>query len=141
MRYVISHRYPLHPMKGLRVMYAANVLVSGPIGVAYVFAPSAMRALMEMPPGDPFIYGIAAGALPLGFGIAGGIGFLNPVGLSPVLLVQAIYKSCWLLGVVLPLAWTGTVPAHAIPLIVIFLFFVAGNLLVLPYGALFERAR
>lgn len=128
-------------MKGLRVMYAANVLVSAPLGLAYILAPAAVAPLMELPPGDPYLYGIAAGALPLGFGIAGGIGFLNPVGLSPVLLVQAIYKSCWLVGVVLPLAWAGTVPAHAIPLIVIFVFFVVGDLLVLPYGALFERAR
>lgn len=121
-------------------MYVANVLIAGPMGLAYVLAPEAMQGLMGIPPGDPIVYGIAAGAVPLAFGLAGAFGLWYPLKVAPVLLLQAAYKSLWLVGVLLPHAATGGIPAHAVPLVVIFGFFIVGDLVAVPFGDVFAEA-
>lgn len=63
----------------LRAMYAANILISGPIGVGALLAPEAFRTLMGLPPQDPIHFGIASGAVPLAFGLAGLRGAVFPV--------------------------------------------------------------
>ena len=124
----------------LRGMYLANVLISGPIGLANLVAPAPMRAWMSIPAGDPVHYGIAAGALPLAFGIAGGIGLRLPLRMAPVLLIQVLYKSLFLIGLVLPLAVRGTLPSYSVPLVVLFALFVVGDLIALPFPSLFSTS-
>lgn len=123
----------------LRGMYLANVLISGPIGLANLMAPATMRALMGIPPGDPVHYGIAAGALPLAFGIAGGIGLRSPLRMAPVLLLQVLYKTLFLIGLVLPLAVKGPIPGYSVPLIVLFALYIAGDLVAIPFSSLFSE--
>ena len=125
----------------LKGMYLANVFISGPIGLATLTVPTRMRALMGIPAGDPVHYGIAAGALPLAFGIAGGIGLRLPLRMAPVLLIQVFYKSLFLIGLMLPLAVRGAIPSYSVPLIVLFALFVVGDLIAIPFGYCFGRSR
>ena len=122
----------------LKGMYLANALISGPIGLANLVAPAPMRAMMGIPAGDPIHFGIAAGALPLAFGIAGGIGLRLPLRMAPVLLIQVLYKSLFLVGLVLPLAIRGTIPGYSVPLVVLFVLFVIGDLIAIPFPSLFS---
>jgi hypothetical protein len=46
--------------------------------------------------------------------------------------VQAVYKALFLVGVVGPMVPAGTVPGFAVPVVVIFLGFVVGDLVALP---------
>lgn len=124
----------------LTVMYGANVAISGPIGAGALFAPDLFRALMGLPPQDPIQFGVASGAVPLAFGLAGLWGLRAPLKAAPVLLLQLGYKLLFLGGVALPLALSGDFPGHAIPIVVIFLFFVAGNTIALPFSHLFGRS-
>jgi hypothetical protein len=124
-------------MNGLKGMYLANVLISGPIGLATLVAPASMRTLMGVPAGDPVHFGIAAGAIPLAFGLAGGIGLRFPLRMAPVLLIQVLYKSLFLLGVILPLAIRGSIPDYAIPLIFLFALFILGDVIAIPFRSIF----
>ncbi|MFB6240941.1 MAG: hypothetical protein ABEJ46_05205, partial [Gemmatimonadota bacterium] len=112
----------------------------GLAGVGTLVAPGAIRGLMGIPPGDPVFFGMAAGAVPLAFGLAGVAGLRAPLRLSPVLALQALYKSLFLAAVVAPLAVAAQVPAHAVPLIVIFLFFIVGDSVAVPFRYLVSRA-
>lgn len=122
--------------KGLTVMYIANIVVSGPIGIAHLIAPDAMIAFLGLPGEDPVSFGIAYGALPLAFGLAGFLGLRWPVRIAPVLLLQALYKSLFLIGAVVPLALSGGVPGFAVPLLVVFVLFIVGDLIVIPFPRL-----
>lgn len=126
--------------KWLKAMYLANLLVAAPLGLATLVAPGTVRMLMGIPPPDPVFYGLAAGAVPLAFGLAGAAGLRAPLRLSPVLALQALYKSLFLFAVVAPLATTGRMPGHAVPLIVIFVFFIAGDLVAVPFRRLLSPA-
>lgn len=125
-------------MKWLKAMYLANIVVAAPLGVATLVTPGAARALMGIPPGDPVFYGMAAGAVPLAFGVAGVAGLRAPLRLSPVLALQALYKSLFLMAVIAPLAVSGQMPGHAVPLNVIFVFFIVGDVVAVPFRYLFS---
>lgn len=86
-----------------------------------------MRGALGIPAGDPVHFGIAAGAIPLAFGVAGAAGLRYPVRLSPVLGLQLLYKTFFLIGAVLPMVLAGRVPGSAIPIIVILVLFAAGK--------------
>jgi hypothetical protein len=121
----------------LKAMYGANVLISGPVGAGALLAPEAFRSLMGLPPQDPVHFGIASGAVPLAFGLAGLWGLGAPLRAAPALLLQVCYKLLFLGAVALPLALKGAFPAYAMPIVGIFVFFVAGNLIALPFSYLF----
>lgn len=120
----------------LKTMYVANVLISGPIGLGTLVAPEFVRGLFGIPAGDPVSFGIATGAVPLAFGIAGVAGLWAPLRLSPVLGLQVVYKSLFLLGVLVPLALMDGIPEYALPIVGIFVFFVVGNLVAIPWDYL-----
>jgi hypothetical protein len=114
-------------------MYTANIIISGPIGFAAIVAPRFARSFFGIPAGDPVTFGIANGAIPLGFALAGILGLRAPIRLSPILGLQAVYKSLFLIGVIVPLAIAGQIPNYALPIIDIFVFFIVGNLIAIPF--------
>jgi hypothetical protein len=59
-----------------------------------------------------------------------GLGIRYPLQMLPVLLMQLLYKSVWLVAVALPLAAAG----RSTELTKTFLFGVIGDLLVIPWG-------
>lgn len=123
----------------LRGMYAANIGFSLPFGIANLVAPKTMRRMLGIPSGDPMHYGVAEGAIPLAFGLAGVLGLYSPLKFSPVLGLQAAYKSAFLFGVALPRAVKGKVPSYAFPMVAIYGFFLAGNLIALRYPHLLPK--
>ena len=87
----------------LRVVFAANILVAGVVGVLTLFAPAAASAAVFA--GSDTI-GPAArvtGAFWTAIAVISVLGLVYPLALSPVLLIQLVYKGLWLLVVALPL--------------------------------------
>lgn len=70
--------------------------------------------------------------MPLAFGLAGLLGLRAPLRLAPILALQVIYKSAFLVSVVLPLVVAGSVSGYVVPVIGIFVFFITGDLIALP---------
>ena len=118
--------------KWLKVMYLANLIVSGLVGLGIIFAPEATMNFFETPGMDPALFGYS-GAVPLGFAICAALGLRSPLRMSPVLLLQVVYKAAYLLGVLLPLAVVGEFPESAIPEVVIFTLFIVGDLVAIPF--------
>jgi len=124
-------------MKPLLLPYIFNILVLIPVGLT-PFGGAAGRLL------------VFQGKLPEGAGIrtisgsfwtviviGSVIGLFHPVSMSPLLLIQVIYKSIWLVVFVVPLLVRGQ--GNAVPwgIAGTFLFIVLTYPWVIPWGKLF----
>ena len=86
----------------LKVIYVANVLVAGWIGITSLFAPKiAMSTIFSGAYQETELTKLV-GALWLSIAILSVLGLWRPITFSPVLLLQLIYKGAWLLIVALP---------------------------------------
>ena len=120
----------------LRVMYVYTAVVAGGFGLAMVLAPLRMQSILGMPAQDPVTFGLN-GSILLSFGLAAIAGVRAPLKYSAVLLLELVYKLIWLLGVVVPLVSQGKFPTSAIVQVVIFLTFVLGDLVAIPFRYMF----
>jgi len=122
----------------LRFMYAYTVVVAGLIGLAEIVAPAGVQSVLGMPEQDPVVFGLAASMF-LAFGLVAALGLRAPLKYCPILLVELLYKLVWLSGVVLPLALRGQFPASSVVQVVIFITFVVGYLIAIPFRYLLAR--
>ncbi|WP_353549441.1 hypothetical protein [Sediminibacterium sp. KACHI17] len=86
----------------MRLIYLANIIVAGWIGISSLFFPSyaAKTIFSGAYPLTPSIQ--LTGALWLSIAVLSIFGLFYPLSFSAVLFLQLIYKSCWLLFVCLP---------------------------------------
>ena len=86
----------------MRVVYAVNVLMAGTVGGLSLFAPQ--RAVRYVFGGltSPSVEMRVVGSLWLAVAALSVAGLVRPQELSPVFLLQLIYKALWLLVVALP---------------------------------------
>jgi hypothetical protein len=122
----------------LRVMYVYTAVVAGCFGLASVLTPAQVQSVFNMPAQDPVVFGLN-GSIFLSLGLAAVAGLRAPLKYCPILLVELAYKLIWLLGVVLPLALKGEFPMSAVVQVVIFVTFVIGDLVAIPFGYVFAR--
>jgi quinol-cytochrome oxidoreductase complex cytochrome b subunit len=122
----------------LRVMYVWTILGAGGFGLVLLFAPSLAESAFGIPAQDPFFRGIIA-SLYVAFGVLSILGLRSPLKFVPVLFLQLCYKSVWFLAVLLPRLLGGQVPFHAMVLSLIFVTYVVGDLIAIPFGRLFRR--
>ena len=120
----------------LKAMYVYTAIVAGGFGLAVVLVPARVQALSGMPAQDPVVFGLN-GSLFLSFGLAALAGIRAPLKYCPVLLMELVYKLIWLLCVVLPLVLQGEFPASAAAQVVLFLTFVVGDLVAIPFRYVF----
>lgn len=89
-------------MTALQLVYAANIIVAGYIGITSLFFPklSAATIFQNAYPGTDIIR--LVGCLWLAIAVLSLFGLWRPLVFSPVLLLQLIYKGSWLLVVAIP---------------------------------------
>ena len=125
-------------MKPLLLPYIFNILVLIPVGLTMLLGGAAggRRVFQDKFPESAGIRTIL-GSLWTAILIGSVIGLFHPVSMSPLLLIQIIYKSLWLLVFVLPLLVRGQ--GNAVPWGVAgtFLFVVLTYPWVIPWGKLF----
>ena len=97
-------------MKPLLLPYIFNILVVIPVGLTMPFGGAAGKRLVfqgKLPEGAEMrtISGTAWTVILIG----SVIGLFHPVSMSPVLLIQVIYNSLWLVVFVVPLLVRGRV--------------------------------
>lgn len=128
-RYVIRWRW-------LRAMYVYTAIVAGGFGLAMVVTPLRIQSILGMPAQDPVTFGMN-GSIFLSFGLAAIAGVRAPLKYCPVLLLELAYKLIWLLGVVVPLVSLGKFQASGMVQVVVFLTFIVGDLIAIPFRYMF----
>jgi hypothetical protein len=122
----------------LKAMYLWTIVGAGGFGLLILFLPSMVESVFGLPAQDPFLRGII-GSLYVAFGILSILGLRSPLKLVPVLFLQLCYKLIWFLAVLLPRLLGGQLPSHAMMLSLIFVTYVVGDLIAIPFSQLFAK--
>jgi hypothetical protein len=99
---VLDYYFNLQKMTGIKVVFIANIIVAGWIGITSLFSPklSSETIFQNAYPTTDAIR--LVGCLWLAIAILSVFGLWRPLTFSPVLLLQLIYKGTWLLVVAIP---------------------------------------
>jgi hypothetical protein len=117
-------------------MYILTVIVAGGFGLGMLLAPAQVQSALGMPAQDPVTFGLN-GSILLAFGLAAIGGLRAPLKYCPILLAELAYKLIWFLAVVIPLVAQGRFPASAVVQAAIFVAFVVGDLVAIPFRYVF----
>lgn len=89
-------------MTALKLVYIANIIVAGYIGITSLFFPKLSSVTIFQNSYQTTDVIRLVGCLWLAIAILSVLGLWRPVTFSPVLLLQVIYKASWLLVVAIP---------------------------------------
>lgn len=122
----------------LRVMYLYTAVGAGLLGFAMILAPCWMIATFNLPIQDPLLFSIV-GSVYTAFGILALFGMKYPLRFVPVLFLQMIYKSVWIIIFVLrsaPYAWPKGYP---LLICAVFISYVVGDIYAIPFKYLLRK--
>jgi len=126
----------------LKLMYWYTILGAGGYGILIVAFPdftlSTTRCLMPFPAQDPLIFGYMGSAM-AAFAFLSLLALRAPLRFVPVLMLQLVYKTIWMIGVYIPLVMSGNNSLYATLLAAIFITYIIGDLIAIPFSYLFER--
>ncbi len=122
----------------IKIMYLYTIIGAGGFGLGIVLIPNVMKSLFGWPEQDPIVYGVT-GSIYLAFALLSILGLKSPLKFVPILLLQLFYKSIWLIGVILPLLFSGKFPLYAILHLVIFSTYIIGDLASIPFSYVFKK--
>ena len=122
----------------LKIMYIITILLAGLNGLLMLIAPNFVIALYLQPAQDLYVYGVAA-AVWTAFGLIAILGLRDPIRYMPILLFQFIYKLIWVFAVFLPNVIVDGARFDNIFLLLIFILFIVGDFLTLPFKDLLEK--
>ncbi len=120
----------------LRFMYVYTFIGAGLSGIWMLASPETMQTALRWPDVEPISYGIL-GSLYLSFGLVALLGLRDPLQFVPLLVAQLVYKSLYMLAVVAPLLINGHFPAYARGQAIIFLTYIIGDLIAIPFRYVF----
>jgi hypothetical protein len=100
--------------------------------------PGAIQSALKYPPQDPVVFGVYASAL-FASGLIAIPALFFPLKFLPLLLLQLVYKPIWLGVVAVPLFLRGQFPMYVVVISAIFLTYIIGNLIAIPFAYLFSK--
>ncbi len=121
----------------LKGMYLYTILV-GLLGLGMIVIPKTVKLILGWPVEEPIAFGII-GSVYLTFGFLSILGLRSPLKFVPVLLLQLCYKLIWFIGVLLPLIFNNKFPNFAIPMTIIFITYIIGDLIAIPFSYIFTK--
>ena len=124
----------------IKFMYIYTIVGAGGYGLGVLFAPKLIETMSKLPPQDHVIFGIV-GSVYVAFGLLSILGLRSPLKFTPVLMLQLLYKSIWMICVILPLLFTGALEVYAIMLVVIFATYIIGDLIAIPFSYIFKKEK
>jgi len=122
----------------LKTMYVYTLVVSGSVGLGMILLPGTFQSAFRYPPQDPVMFGLC-GSLFLAIGLVSILGLRSPLKFSPVLLLILVYKPVWIVAVALPLFLKGQYPFYVVFMTAVFLTFIIGDLIAIPFAYLFGK--
>ncbi|MGB7295206.1 MAG: hypothetical protein WBC70_06405 [Candidatus Aminicenantales bacterium] len=122
----------------LKAMYVYTLVVSGGVGLGMILLPNTSQSILRLPPQDPVMLGLG-GSLFLALGLVSILGLRSPLKFTPVLLLELVYKPLWLVAVALPLFLKGQFPFYVVFMSAVFVTFIIGNLIAIPFSYVFKK--
>lgn len=122
----------------LKAMYACTVVVGGGFGLVVLFFPALAQSLIRIPAQDLPGLGLY-GSFALASGLVAILALRSPLKFVPLLLIQLVYKPVWLAVVAVPMFLKGQFPFHVLINSAIFLAFIIGDLIAIPFPDLFAK--
>jgi len=121
-------------------MYVYTFIGAGLSGLGMLAAPAKMQTMMNWPAVEPISYGILA-SLYLTFGLVALLGLRDPLKFVPLLLAQLVYKVLYMVALILPLLIAGKLPSYATAQVFIFLSYIIGDLIAIPFQYVFAASK
>ena len=122
----------------LKAMYIYTIIGAGGFGIGIIVMPTVMRTIFSWPAQDPIVYGVM-GSMYVSFGLLSILGLKAPLKFAPVLTLQLGYKVIWFIGVLAPILFTGKFQPYAILHVVVFLSYIIGDLIAIPFPYVFSK--
>ena len=122
----------------LKAMYIYTLFGAGGFGLGMLFFPVTIQSVLRFPPQDPVVRGLY-GSFLLASGLLAIPALRSPLKFAPLLLIQLVYKPIWLAAVVIPLFLRGQFPFHVVFISAVFLSYIIGDLIAIPFSYLFSK--
>jgi hypothetical protein len=122
----------------LKAMYILTAIGAGSFGIGIIYSPDLMLKIFGWPVQDMIVFGIS-GSVYLAFAVLALFGLQQPLRFAPVLLLQFIYKVLWIFSVAVPLMINNQFPAYGLLHLTIFIIFITGDLIAIPFSQLLEK--
>jgi len=122
----------------LKAMYIYTLFGAGGFGLGMLFFPGTIQSVLRFPPQDPVVLGLYGSVL-LASGLMAIPALRSPLKFAPLLLIQLVYKPIWLAAVVIPLFLRGQFPFYVVFISAVFLTYIIGDLIAIPFGYLFSK--
>lgn len=122
----------------LKVMYVYTLVGAGGVGLAMLAFPGFVQAAFRFPVQDPAIFKVYGSVL-LASGLIAIPALRSPLKFVPLLLFQLVYKPIWLALAAIPLFLKGQFPLYIVAISAVFVTYVVGDLIAIPFGYLFSK--
>jgi hypothetical protein len=122
----------------LKFMYIYTIIGAGGLGLGIVLAPQLVQSVFRFPGQDPVVFGLL-GSTYIALGLISLLALRAPLQFSPVLLLQLCLKVIWIIAIATPLLLAGELPIHAALLLVIFVTYVIGDFIAIPFPYVFGK--
>ena len=122
----------------LKAMYIYTFFGAGGVGLGMLFFPGTIQSALRFPPQDPVVLGLY-GSFLLASGLMAIPALRSPLKFAPLLLIQLVYKPIWLAVVAIPLFLKGQFPLYVVFISAVFLTYIIGNLIAVPFSYLFSK--
>ena len=123
----------------LKFMYLYTIAGAGGFGLGILVVPDVMRSIFGWPNSDQIIAFGVTGSVYFSFALLSFLGLRSPLKFAPLLLLQLTYKAVWFVGVIVPLLLTGRFPSYAILFTVIYMTYIIGDLIAIPFSYVFAK--
>lgn len=122
----------------LKAMYIYTIATAGGFGLAMLAFPALLRSLFGFPIQEPTTLKLY-GSIILGAGLVAIPALRFPLKFVPILLLQVVYKPIWIVVGALPFFVKGEFPLDIVMITIVFLGYIVGDLIAIPWGYLFSR--
>lgn len=122
----------------LRAMYIYTLLTAGGLGFAMLFLPARLQLLLHFPAQDPVTFTLY-GSIVFAAGLIAIPALFFPLKFVALLLLQLVYKPVWIAVTAIPIFLQGEWPPHVILITVVFIIYIIGDIIAIPWRHLFSK--
>ncbi len=122
----------------LKAMYIYTLFGAGGLGLAMLAFPGFVQSTFGFAAQDPVVFKVYASML-LASGLIAIPALRSPLKFVPMLLLQLIYKPIFLAVAAAPLFIKGQFPLYVVVMSAVFVSYIIGDLIAIPFGYLFSK--